>query len=99
MMTGDVERAESTTPPNGVNLIGLMRKPYVTIRELAALTSTPESWWRERSRKNQIPGLIRFGKYCRVKLEEFEARRHELTLPDTSLKRPRNGRRRNKERP
>ena len=43
----------------------------LTIPQIAALTQTKSSFWYERSRRDQIPGLVRIGKFVRVDRERF----------------------------
>jgi predicted DNA-binding transcriptional regulator AlpA len=45
----------------------------ITIQQLAQETQLPISWLYERSRRDQLPGMRRMGKYVRVNRDEFLA--------------------------
>jgi predicted DNA-binding transcriptional regulator AlpA len=45
----------------------------ITIPQLAKETHLPISWLYERSRRDELPGMRRAGKYVRVDRDEFFA--------------------------
>ena len=45
---------------------------YVTIPELALRRNLKVSWLYERSRKNAVPGMVRYGGLVRIDLDEFD---------------------------
>ena len=38
----------------------------ITVHELARRTKTKPSYWYERTRRDQVPGQIRLGKFIRI---------------------------------
>ena len=47
------------------------RRHNLTIPQLAEETQTPESYWYEKSRRNEIPGMFRIGRLIRIDLARF----------------------------
>ena len=45
----------------------------LTIPQIASETQTKSSYWYERSRRDDIPGLRRIGKFIRIDRDEFYA--------------------------
>lgn len=51
----------------------LVQREQVSISELAKARGLKESWLYERSRRDALPGQVRYGRLIRVDLEEFDA--------------------------
>ena len=54
---------------------GIRDESLLTIPELAKRKKTKPSYWYEKTRKDDVPGLRRIGKFVRVDWSEF----HEST--------------------
>jgi predicted DNA-binding transcriptional regulator AlpA len=50
-----------------------LNRTCLTIPELARARGLKESWLYERSRRDVLPGQVRYGRLIRVDLEEFDA--------------------------
>ena len=48
-------------------------KKLATIPQIAEATQLSVSWLYERSRRDELPGMVRLGKYIRVDWDEFFA--------------------------
>lgn len=49
-----------------------LHEEYVTLVELAERRKLRLSWLYERTRRNALPGLRRYGRHIRVNLREFD---------------------------
>lgn len=47
-------------------------KRLATLRELSAKWDLRMSWLYERSRRNDLPGMLRLGRHIRVDLDEWD---------------------------
>lgn len=50
-----------------------IHEKLATLQQIADESQIPISWFYERTRRNELPGLRRLGKHCRVDRQEFFA--------------------------
>lgn len=49
-----------------------MSTGLITVKQAAQLLQVPVSWVYERTRHNAMPGLVRIGKYVRIRENDLE---------------------------
>lgn len=58
-----------------------IQEKLAKLQQIADESQLPISWFYERSRRNALPGLRRFGKHCRIDRREFFSALREGGIP------------------